>query len=121
MSCNLLPACSSTNMTAALWFCTSGSEGCGVLARMLQQGHRATIAFSFPETLAATARFGQFGPLVARGSVVIRRFLLLLGALVVVVDAGSFVFQGSESSTLTATAVVIALIAAFALSYGRGD
>jgi hypothetical protein len=88
---------------------------------MLQQDHRATIAFSFPETLAATARFVRFGPSVAEGTVVIRRFLLILGALVVVVDAGSSVFQVSESSTVTATAVVIALIAAFALSYHRRD
>jgi hypothetical protein len=76
-----------------------------VLAPIPQHDYRATIAFSFPETLAATAR----------------RFLLILGALVVVVDAGSFVFQVSESSTVTATAGVVALIAAFALSYRRGD
>jgi hypothetical protein len=72
---------------------------------MPHHDYRATIAFSFRETLAATAR----------------RFLLILGALVVLTDAGTFFFQVSESSTVTATAGVIALIAAVALSYHRGD
>jgi hypothetical protein len=123
--CNLLPACSSTNMTA-----NGGPKRrsdvkfgqpsfCRVVDPMPRQDHRSAMAFSFPETFAA--RPERFGPLVAMAIPVIRRFLLILGALVIAVDAGSFVFQGSESSTLTAAAVVTALIAALALSYRRGD
>jgi hypothetical protein len=80
-------------------------SGCPVLAPMPYHDYRATIVFSFRETLAATAR----------------RFLLILGALVVGVDAGSFFFRVSDSSTVTAIAVLVAIIVAFGLSYHRGD
>jgi hypothetical protein len=124
--CNFLAACSSTNVTALVQIQSGGlksnsaTEFLPSCCSMPRQDHM-TIAFPFPKTFPATARFGRFGPVGALGSAVIKRFLLILGALVVAVDAASFVFHGSESSTLTATSVVIALIAAFALSYRRRD
>jgi len=52
----------------------------------------------------------------AHVAVVTKRFLLILGALVVLGDVGSVVFAVSESSAITATALLIALASAFALT-----
>jgi uncharacterized membrane protein len=44
---------------------------------------------------------------------VTKRFFLMLGALVVLGDVGSVVFAVSETSAVTATAILIALVSAF--------
>jgi hypothetical protein len=66
--------------------------------------------------LAATIQRAVSVSLQAHITVLTKRFFLILGALVVVGDAGSVVFAVSESSAVTATAILIALVSAFALT-----
>jgi hypothetical protein len=66
-----------------------------------------------PEAVSGGAVW-PVGPLQAYLTVVTKRFFFTLGALLVLGDVGSVVFAVSESSAITATAILIALASAFA-------
>ena len=58
----------------------------------------------------------RVGPLQAHLNVVTKRFFLILGALLAFGDVGSIALGVSESSGVTATAILTALVSAFSLT-----